>query len=112
MLEKMNPFGNKPKKAKGGDDTYAHDIAEFNNIFTQVKAVDAAINDYEKKIKGREFVTDLVVAYVLDLPISLNKLSTSIEGFYTSNQQFGSAFVTASSSVSGACEVFIVRIIG
>jgi hypothetical protein len=52
MLQKMNPFGDKPKKAKGGDDTYAHDIAEFNNIYTQVKAVDAAINDYEKKIKG------------------------------------------------------------
>jgi hypothetical protein len=52
MFQKMNPFGDKAKKAKGGDDTYAHDIGEFNNIFTQVKAVDAAINDYEKRIKG------------------------------------------------------------
>lgn len=48
----MNPFGDKGKKAKGGDDSYATDIEEFNNISNQVKAIDSAIKSYEAKIKG------------------------------------------------------------
>lgn len=46
--------GNKPKAAKGGDETYAQDVAMFHELNTRVRAVDAAVKTYDRQITGME----------------------------------------------------------
>lgn len=49
----MRLFGaNKPKAAKGGDETYAQDVALFHELNTRVRGVDAAVKAYDKQITG------------------------------------------------------------
>ena len=50
---KLGIFGaNKPKAAKGGDETYAQDVAMFHELNTRGRAVDAAVKSYDRQITG------------------------------------------------------------
>jgi hypothetical protein len=50
--------GNKPKAAKGGDETYAQDVAMFHELNTRVRAIDAAVKSYDRQITGTTFSCD------------------------------------------------------
>lgn len=46
--------GNKPKAAKGGDETYAQDVAMFHELNTRVRAIDSAVKSYDRQITGTD----------------------------------------------------------
>eukprot|EP01126_Amoeba_proteus_P060823 TRINITY_DN8097_c0_g1_i4.p1 TRINITY_DN8097_c0_g1~~TRINITY_DN8097_c0_g1_i4.p1 ORF type:complete len:168 (-),score=26.97 TRINITY_DN8097_c0_g1_i4:447-950(-) len=88
--------GNKPKPAKGGNETYAQDVQLFHELNTRVRSVDAAVRSYERQISA---ITPL-----------LKRLSETIENFYLdSNLGHGTKFARAHETILSAIQTFSDR---
>lgn len=92
MLNKLTGGG--PKKARGGDETYAADLGQFNEMHDRVKAIDVALVTYEKKVAA--------------VAPALRIISQAFTGLYTdpSYADHATSFDSSYQTVNGAIAAF------
>jgi len=93
LLNKIG-LGGGPKKARGGDETYASDLAVFNEMNARVKAIDVSLATYEKKVAA--------------VAPALRSISVAFTALYTdpTYQDHATSFESSYQTVNGAVAAF------